>query len=75
MGVLLSLVFEIEEKESYVGGSCIADGFDILDNRRAFGMSISKAIMIWDGKDEPEYTLSGTRYGGGSLSAKAKLER
>ena len=58
-----------------MGGFRVTDRFDILDNRRAFGMSISKAIMIWDGKDEPEYTLSGTRYGGGSLSAKAKLER
>ena len=38
-------------------------------------MSILKAVMIQDGRDEPEYTLSGTRYGGGSLSAKAKLVR
>jgi hypothetical protein len=58
-----------------MGGFRVADGFDILDNRRAFGMSILKAIMIWGGRDEPENTLSGTRYGGGSLLVKAKLVR
>jgi len=39
VGILLSFVFEIEEKEGYVSGSCVADGLDILDNRRAVGLS------------------------------------
>ncbi len=41
-GILLSLVLEIEEEVCYMGRSCIADGFDILDNRRAVGLSINK---------------------------------
>jgi hypothetical protein len=32
MGILLSLVLEIEEKEGYMSRSCAADGSDILDN-------------------------------------------
>ena len=31
-GILLSLVFEIEEKEGYMGRFRVADRFDILDN-------------------------------------------
>ena len=37
-GVLLSLVLEIKEKEGYMGGSCIADGLNILDNGRTIGV-------------------------------------
>jgi hypothetical protein len=43
-GILLSLVLEIKEEVCYMSRSCIADGFDILDNRRAVGLSIRKAI-------------------------------
>jgi hypothetical protein len=32
VGILLSLVLEVEEKEGYMSGSCVADKFDILDN-------------------------------------------
>jgi len=28
-----------------MSGSCVTDGFDILDNGRAVGLSIIKAIM------------------------------
>jgi hypothetical protein len=44
-GVLLSLVLEIEEKEGYMSRSCVADGLNILDNGRANGLSIMKAII------------------------------
>ena len=50
-----------------MSGSCVADGFDVLNNRRTIGLLIIKAIMGQDGRDEPEHTLAGTRYGGGSL--------
>ena len=52
--------------------SCVAEGFDILDNRRTVGLLIMKAIMS-PGRHEPEYTLAGTGYGCGSLLEKAKL--
>jgi len=32
MGILLSLVLEVEEKVGYMSRSCVADGLDILDN-------------------------------------------
>jgi len=45
MGILLSLVLEVEEKECYMSGSCITDGLDILDDRRAVRWSIISVIM------------------------------
>jgi len=42
-GILLSLVLEIEEEVGYMSRSCVADGFNILDNRRAVGLSIIKS--------------------------------
>ena len=44
-GILLSLVLVIKEKVGYMSGLCIADRLDILDNRRAVGLSIMKAII------------------------------
>jgi hypothetical protein len=32
VGILLSLVLEIEEKEGNMSGSCITNRFDILDD-------------------------------------------
>ena len=44
-GILLSFVLEIKEKEGDMSGSGVTDGFDILDNGRAVGLSIMKAVM------------------------------
>jgi len=43
--ILLSLVLEVGEKVGYMSGSYVADGLDMLDDRRAVGLSIIKAIM------------------------------
>ena len=45
MGILLSLVLEVEEKVGDMSGSYVADELDILDNRRADGLSIIMVIM------------------------------
>jgi hypothetical protein len=45
VGILLSLVLEVEEKEGDMSGPCITDGFDILDDRRAVGLSIINIEM------------------------------
>jgi hypothetical protein len=45
VGILLSLVLEVEEKEGDMSGSCITDGFDIVDDRRAVRWSIIGVIM------------------------------
>jgi len=44
-GILLSFVLEIKEKVGYMGGSCMTDGFNILDDRRAVGWSILRVII------------------------------
>jgi hypothetical protein len=45
VGILLSLVLEVEEKEGYMSRARIPYGFDILDDRRAVGWSLISVRM------------------------------
>ena len=56
-GILFSFVLEIKEKVGYMSRSCLADGLDILDNRRTVGLSTIKAITSLGRKRQNLSTL------------------